>query len=239
MTSRSPAAPGKARTRARAWHAATAACVAAGVIIQVVLAWRNHMPVVVATGESLQAFGGGPLGRALNVFAFFTIQSNLIVGGTCLLLAVDANRPSTVFRVFRLIGLVGISVTGIVSHVALTGLLELDSWALAADKLLHLVVPILAVLGWLAFGPRDQISPRIVKLTVLYPLAYMIFTVVRGPLASDWYPYPFADVKALGYLRVIINGFWIGLLFIALAAGFAWLDKRLPAERANPPSLSH
>ena len=64
-------------------------------VVQMVLAWRNNMPVVVATGEPFQTFGGSPLGRALNVFAFFTVQSNLIVGGTCLLLVLDRNRTST------------------------------------------------------------------------------------------------------------------------------------------------
>lgn len=221
---------------ARAWFAVTAACVAVGVVMQVVLAWQNHMPLVAGTGELYEKFGGSPLGRALNVFAFFTVESNLIVGGTCLLLAIDSDRSSTVFRVFRLIGLVAITVTGIVFHVALSDLFELDTWALAADRLLHLVVPIMAVVGWLAFGPRGLISPRVVKLTVLFPLAYMIFTVIRGPLSSDWYPYPFADVKALGYLRVIINGVWIGLLFVAVAAGVAWLEKRLPAKPTVPPA---
>ncbi len=212
---------------ARAWFAATAACVLAGVVLQMVLAWRNNMPVVVATGESLQTFGGSPLGRALNVFAFFTVQSNLIAGATCLLLALDPDRASTAFRAFRLTGLVAISVTGIVYHVALDNLLELDTWALVADRLLHLVVPILTVVGWVAFGPRGLTSPRITRLTVLYPLAYMLFTAIRGSLSSNWYPYPFANVHVLGYLRVVLNGAWICLLFIALAAAATWLDTRL------------
>ncbi len=166
---------------ARAWFAATAACVVAGVIIGLVLSWQNH--------------------------AFQLIE--------------------TVFRVFRLIGLVAITVTGIVFHVALSGLFDLESWALASDKLLHLVVPVMAVVGWLAFGPRGLTSARVAKLTVIFPVCYMIFTIIRGPLTSDWYPYPFADVKALGYPRVIINGVWIGLLFVALAAAATVLDKRL------------
>ncbi|WP_328296451.1 Pr6Pr family membrane protein [Streptomyces sp. NBC_00435] len=222
----------------RVWFAMTAACVVIGVVIQVVLSWQNHMPVVAGTGELFQRFGGSPLGRALNVFSFFTVQSDLIVGATSLLLALNPNRSSTVFRVFRLAGLVGITVTGIVFHVALGGLLELDTWAMAADRLLHFVVPIMAVVGWVAFGPRGLTSSRVVKLTVLFPLAYMLFTVIRGPLASDWYPYPFANVHALGYLRVLINGLWIGLLFVAVAASAAWLDKRLPTKQTAPPSTT-
>ncbi len=219
---------------ARTWFAVTAACVVVGVVIQMVLSWQNHMPMVAETGELFERFGETPLTRALNVFVFFTTQSNLIVGATSLLLAINPNRSSTVFSVFRLIGLVGITVTGIVYHVALGGLLALDTWALAADQLLHTVVPVMAVVGWVAFGPRGLTSPRIVRLTILFPLAYMIFTAIRGPLVGDWYPYPFANVHVLGYLRVLINAVWIGLLFFSIAAGAAWLDKRLPAKQATP-----
>jgi hypothetical protein len=59
---------------ARPWFAATAAAVSAGLIIQ----------IGVTSGDT-SVFGGTPLGRSLNVFSFFTIQSNLIVGITALL----------------------------------------------------------------------------------------------------------------------------------------------------------
>jgi hypothetical protein len=201
---------------ARPWFAATAACVAAGVGIQLVLSWRNPA-----------FFGGSPLNRALNVFAFFTIQSNLIVGVTTLLLAIRPDRRSTVFAVFRLIGVVAITVTFIVFHVALSSLLDLDTWGQVANQLQHTVVPLAAIVGWVMFGPRGLTSSRVVKLTVLFPLGYMMFTAIRGPLASNWYPYPFADVHALGYVRVVVNAVWISLLFVALAAGAHAADRRL------------
>ena len=118
-------------------------------------------------------------------------------------------------------------MTFVVFHVVLSRLLDLETWAEAANQLLHTVVPVLAIVGWFAFGPRGLTSARVAKLTMLFPLFYMAFTLIRGPLNSDWYPYPFADVKALGYLRVIINAAWITLLFVALAAGATTLDKRL------------
>jgi hypothetical protein len=210
------------RKWARPWFAATAGCVAAGLVIQL---------FVSASNASL--FGGSALGRALNIFAFFTIQSNLIVGVTCLLLALDPDRGSPVFAWFRLLGLIAIAVTFIVFHVALSHLLELDRWAEAANQLQHTVVPVLALLGWLIFGPRGLTSARVAKLTVIYPLAYMAFTLIRGPLASDFYPYPFADPKQFGYVAVTINAFWIGLLFVVLAAGATWLDRRLAEPSAR------
>ena len=110
---------------------------------------------------------------------FFTIQSNLIVGVTTLLLAIRLDRTSLVFRVFRLMGIVGIVVTAIVYHVAIRAFLHLDSWALAADHLLHTVVPVLAVYGWLRYGPRGLTSATVARLTVLFPLD--VLRVHPGP----------------------------------------------------------
>ena len=85
----------------------------------------------------------------------------------------------------------------------------------------------MAVAGWVMFGPRGLTSARVVRLTVLFPLLYMVFTTIRGPLSSDWYPYPFADVHALGYVRVLVNALWIGLFFIAVSGAAHALDSKL------------
>jgi hypothetical protein len=201
---------------ARSWFAATSLCVLAGVFIQLFVSADN--PAL---------FGGSPLNRALNIFAFFTVQSNLIVGFTCAMLVRRTNRTSTLFNVFRLTGIVAITVTFLVFHAVLSHLLDLDSWAQAANQLQHTVVPVMAVVGWLAFGPRGPTSARVAGLTVVFPALYMAFTMIRGPLSSHFYPYPFADVTALGYLRVIINGVWIGLVFVGVALGATVLDTRL------------
>ena len=69
--------------------------------------------------------------------------------------------------------------------------------------------------------------PPAAYLTVLFPLAYLVFTTIRGPLASHWYPYPFADIHHLGYARVAVNAVWIMLLFFAISAGATALDRRI------------
>lgn len=206
---------------ARVWSGVTALCVVVGVGMQVAI-----------NADTPEYFGGSPAGRALNVFAFFTIQSNVVVGVTSALLAARLARSSTVFAVFRLIGVVAITVTMVIYHLTLSGLVALDTTGQVANQLQHTVVPLLCLVGWLVLGPRGLTSPRVAALTVLFPLAYMVFTAVRGPLASDWYPYPFADVAALGYLRVAVNAVGIGVLFLALSFGATLLDRRLPGVRA-------
>ncbi len=190
---------------------------------------------MVVTARDQSAFGGSAINRALNIFAFFTIQSNVLVGVVCLLLAIRLHRSSTVFAFFRLTGLIAITVTFIVFHTVLSGLLDLDSWAAFNNQLQHTVVPIMAIVGWLMFGPRGLTSKALVWWTVAFPLLYIAFCAIRGPLASNWYPYPFADAHALGYLRVIINGLWVSLLFVGLAAGAHLLDRKLRRSPSGDP----
>src|SRR5260370_9858861 len=98
----------------------------------------GHRAVGGGRGRAQRLHGGADPGRfppgverGFNTFAFFTVQSNLIVGATTGLLALRLDRPSTVFRTFRLIGLVAITVTGVVYHVALASISTLaasTSW---------------------------------------------------------------------------------------------------------------
>ncbi|MFL5796702.1 MAG: Pr6Pr family membrane protein [Actinomycetota bacterium] len=209
-------------SRARAWFAATALVVAFGLVVQVAVSAN-------AAGVHFHT----PLARALNVFCFFTIQSNILVGVASLLLALSPSRTSTAFRAFRLTGLVAITVTGIVYHSVLAKLLDLDSWALVADHALHTAVPIMAVVGWLAFGPRGQLSSRIVRLSLIFPIAWLAFTLIRGAII-DFYPYPFVNVTHLGYARVLVNVVWIAVLYLAAGFGAAALDRWLMRLRRDP-----
>jgi hypothetical protein len=207
--------------RARLWFGLTAFVVFAGLIVQVFVAIGVH------TGYFHTAAG-----RAFNVFCFFTVQSNIIAGVTSLLLALNPDRSSTVFKTFRLTGVVAIAITGIVYHSVLSGLFELDSWALVADHALHTVAPVMTVLGWLLFGPRGLTSTRIVWLSALFPVCWLIFVLIRGPIVGGYYPYPFVDVTRLGYAKVGVNSVWVAALYLSVAFGAAALDRRRSSDEA-------
>ena len=201
---------------ARIWFGATAALVLVAIVVQ-----------LRATLALDDGFFDNDLKRTLNVFAFFTVQSNLLVGVTTGLLAVRVDRSSTAFRALYLAAILDITVTGVVFQVALADLDQLEGKAAAADFLLHKAVPAMAVVGWLLFGPRGLFTRRIVAVATAVPVAWVAFTLVRAPFASDWYPYPFVDVNELGYARVALNIVVITAFFFALAAGAVALDRRL------------
>lgn len=68
------------------------------------------------------------------------------------------DRPA--WRVLRIAGPVGITVTGLVHFVLLRPLLDLDGADWVADKLLHMVVPVLAIAAWAWVGPRLRFVVR-------------------------------------------------------------------------------
>ena len=220
---------------ARIFFGLTSAVVTFGLGLQIVLAVRND--------EGLFTSG---FGRLVNTLSYFTVQSNILVALTTGLLAVRVLRSSTLFRVLRLAGLVGIAITGVVFHLALRDLQELAGKEALADFLLHTASPVLCVLGWLVFGPRAQISRRLVGLSVLFPVLWLAYTLIRGPLVQtrfgrDYYPYPFLDVVDHGYGTVVVNIVLVAVLFALIAGGALLLDRHLPGVRPesaeDDPSL--
>jgi hypothetical protein len=197
----------------RAWFAVTAVVALTGLVSQ----------VIATAGDTTGQFSGAGA-RIANLFCFFTIDSNLLVAVTSVLVALGLARVTGPFRVLWLDALAGIIVTGIVYQVALAGLYELHGLPLFADTMLHKVTPILFVLGWLAAGPRGALTWPTVWWSLIYPAAWLAFTLPRGAI-TGFYPYPFVDAGALGYGRVTLNCIAIGVFFTGLAAGIFLVDR--------------
>jgi hypothetical protein len=105
-------------------------------------------------------------------------------------------------------------------------ILDLSGADYLADKLLHVVVPLLAVVGWVAFGPRGRVRGRDVLAALVFPVVWLGYTLVRGAV-TGFYPYPFLDVDDRGYAAVAVACLGIAVLFVALST-VAWkVDGRL------------
>lgn len=209
---------------ARGWHALTAAVATTALVLQLVL--------VVEGGQVLDEAHPPALGLRLARFvAYFTIQSNLLVAVAATLLARDPARDSAGFRALRLAATVGITVTGLVHFFLLRPLLDLTGADWAADKLLHLAVPALAVVGWFAFGPRPRVDGRAIAVAFAWPIAWLVVTLAVGG-ATRWVPYPFLDFRVEGWAHVAVVCLGITVLFAALIAGFRYADRRLATQPA-------
>ena len=205
--------------RARGWHLATALVATFAVLFQLALVWQGNAVLddvdPPALGERLVRFIG-----------YFTILSNILVAVVTWTLALAGDSDGTGWRVLRLTSLVGIAVTGVVHWFLLRPILDLSGADYLVDKLLHVVVPLLAVIGWVAFGPRGRVRRSDVLASLVFPIAWLAYTLVRGA-ATGFYPYPFLDVDERGYAAVALACLGVAVLFVALA-GAAWkADDRL------------
>lgn len=193
--------------------------------------------------ELVTAIVGGPgiapthAERFVRLFSYFTIESNLLIGGVSLALALDPRRDGPVFRVLRLDALLCIAVTGIVYNTVLRCLVTLTPSGAVANMMLHVLAPLLAVVVWLWVGPRQRVSVRTVWWSVVYPIAWLVYTFVRGS-ATGWYPYPFLDVTVLGYGAALTNATLVAVVFLVLAWGVRWADARLPGTYGSVPRVT-
>ncbi len=214
------------RRSAQIWHALTFAVAAFAPIFQLVLVLQGHQHL----GESLpeiEAAGRPDLGTRLVRFcSYLTIWFNIMVAGTCAVLAANPVHDGRLWRTLRLDGVVIAVVGGILHWFLLRPLLDLHGADYLADKLLHVAVPVLTIVGWLVFGPRGRVDRTDLLGFLVVPVVWLAYTLIRGAIV-DWYPYPFIDVAVHGYAVVGATCLAIATLMFALAAGGMWLDRRL------------
>jgi hypothetical protein len=212
-------------TRARAFHLVTFLVAAFAIVLQLVLVINGYAVIDDSTRPDT--------GTALIRFAsYLTIWSNVLVAWSTLTLALGTDRDSTIWRALRLDAVIICFGGGVVHFFLLRPHLgHLFGWSIVADRMLHLVVPILAVIGWLLFGPRGRATTRDLVPFLVVPVGWLIYTLVRGPIV-DWYPYPFIDVDQHGYAQVLATCVGISALMLVLALGAVRLERRL----AGPPA---
>jgi len=209
----------------RAWHIVTFVVAVIALVLQLIL---------ILLGENILDSSSVTTGLPEQVrryFSYFTIQSNLLVA-IAMFMVITGRTGSQLFRVLRLASLIGITVTGVVAAVTLPPSPNYTTANLICDRLLHIVVPVLTFVGWIAFGPRSFVTRRDLLPSLIWPVAWLVATLALAPL-THWYPYPFLNVEVIGWGRVLVNCAGIAVLFFLLAALALWADHRLPGDRAK------
>ena len=192
----------------RLWHAAIAVLAAFALVGQTALSIDRDRSLV-------------------NLFSYFTIESNVLVLVAAALIAVRPDRGGTAFGILRLGGLTAITITGIVYATILAGNTDFSGVEWWYDKIFHYVVPALSVLGFLLFWPRTRLD-RSALWFLVWPLAWLAYTLVRAAVSNPSYavtsdrradvPYDFLDIDRHGGWAVALAS----LVVLALALGLAW-----------------
>ena len=184
-----------------------------------IVIFRIVVAVIVLTAVVVQLMHGlevNPNFKLSNFLSFFTIQSNilsaLIMLGTAICLA--ANKWSSAIDNYRGAATLYMTITGITYFLLLRGIEDQLQTPLPwVNIVLHYAFPIAILIDWFISPLARKISFRQTLVWLLFPVAYVIYSLIRGPIV-DWYPYPFLDPADGGYVKVLIVS--LGIAVIAL-----------------------
>lgn len=196
------------------------------------------------TSKSKDEFMGN--GTALN---FYTLQSNLWVFILELVLLVltiieDVKQVSIIKEkmvVLKFVMTVAILVTFIVYWSMLAPYVAQKNVLALSNVILHAISPILMLVDFLVFDREYTFKKNNVYLTIIPPLYYLIFAMVRAEISDtvftqgSRYPYWFIDIDTFGWLGNI-NGpgviYWAILVLIGVEAlGFGLYKIYIISEK--------
>ena len=174
------------------------------------------------------------VGAVITYFSFFTILTNILVAlvFTAAVFPTGAGWGQFFRRPSVQAGAAAyIAIVGIVYRLLLRQLWNPQGFQWVADVILHDVIPVGYVLYWLLFAPRTGLRWKDAVGWLAYPGAYLVYVLTRGAV-SGLYPYPFMDVKVLGYggvfaHTVVLLLVFLGMGLLVVAVG-RWTRGRSP-----------
>jgi len=125
----------------------------------------------------------------INFFSYFTIDSNvltviiLLIGAAVLMRGAKAETHR--FTVTRVAVTTYMIITGLVYNLLLRGLLVQGATVAWSNEILHVVGPMYLVIDWFLAPGRNRLAWRNALPALVFPIIWVIYTLVRGPLATD------------------------------------------------------
>lgn len=170
-----------------------------------------------------------------NFFSYFTIENNMLAVATLLLSALAvAHGVNRKLDSLRRAVTVYILVVGLGFWLLLSGQKDVAFTAVPWDNIvLHYIMPLAMAGDLLLDRPARRQSFQSMLPWLVFPVAYVTYTLVRGPLA-EWYPYSFLDPTDKGYGAVALTV--AGILVLTLA--LMWAVGRVGSGAADKPASS-
>ena len=169
----------------------------------------------------------------IRYFSFFTILTNLLVAScsTALALRVQSGLKKFFSKQESLAAItVYIFVVGLVYNIVLRPLWNPAGLQKIVDELLHTVIPVMFILFWLLFVPKNELRFVNIFSWLTYPAVYAIAILIRGSF-SQFYPYPFIDYAALGLRKVTTNIIVLIAVFVIFSLIFVSIGKLMSRSR--------
>ena len=172
----------------------------------------------------------------VNFFSYFTNLSNIFAAVVFIIGAISLltyRKPTPRDDLIRGAAVVAMAVVGVVFSLLLRNedLGTLLPWV---NFVLHYLMPVVVVVEWLVQPPKSKISFRQTLYWLIYPLLYVVYSLIRGTIVG-FYAYPFLNpAKIGGYGVVALYCVGIFVLFLVFSVVFQWLGNRLPRLVKEP-----
>ncbi|MCC6705831.1 MAG: Pr6Pr family membrane protein [Thermomicrobiales bacterium] len=167
-------------------------------------------------------------GKWANFFSFFTIQSNLIGAAVLLIGAIAVPGATRRWDLVRGAAAIYLILTGVIYNTLLTGV-DVQTSEAWINNVLHRIIPVVMLIDFLILPLAHRIRWREALVWSIYPLLYLAYSLIRGPIV-DWYPYPFLDPREDGgYPRVAAYCVAILIGFLAVT----WVMTEVNARRSR------
>jgi hypothetical protein len=171
----------------------------------------------------------------IRFFSYFTILTNILVA--LYFTANLLNKENALKKFFAKPGIltaitVYITSLGIIYQFLLRHIWDPEGLQFIVNELLHSFIPVLFIIYWWLYEDKKSLKWNFIRSWLIYPLIYCIYILIRGSI-SNFYPYPFVDVNALGYQRVIINALFIAVFFVIIAVIFIAIAKSSIKKNTN------
>ena len=176
----------------------------------------------------------------LTYLGYFTVLTNILAA---LAFTTPFLKPGNTLRQFfdrqavRAAIALYILVVMVVYWALLASIHNPTGWSAIFNVGLHLVIPILFIIDWMAFSPKGNMSYKHLPYWTIYPVVYGLFNIARG-LITGFYPYPFLDVSKLGYGNVFVNMLGFMSIYLIGGAAFITIGWYLSHKRIEPPAKS-
>ncbi len=164
--------------------------------------------------------------RPAEYFAYFSIQGTLICA---VMLAVTGVRSfqglsdTKLITISRLSSTVYVVVIAVVYNALLRGLPgdARDAgynWPQVPNEIIHVWGPIFMLLDWLLVAGFSSVRLRAAFWVVVYPLAWILFSVIRGNI-DGWWAYWFLDPTDEGGVTGMLT-YIFGIAALMIGLGF-------------------
>ena len=195
------------------------------------LIFKLFLAVICILGISLNIASSKSISQALNIFSYFTIQSNLIV--LCIsvygiILKTKRNNGGFIYLLLRSGAVLWILITGLVYHFMLSRVIHATGIWQISIIILHYITPLLAIINWILFEEKGKWKYIFSLYWLAYPVLYLVVSQVRRNIdgfSPYWFLNPVAKYPkgigsygnmAIAILILLISFTLLGLVIIKI-----------------------